>query len=230
MSLLSSLKVAIVGGGTVGSTLARALLKSGQVGSVCIAARTVDKTEAALKDRYGADTPIPVAPMADAIKDSKIVILATTGIHDTAGLEAFFASLGNLDDKVVVDATNPMSHFPDLQIRWGETTSGGELLANYFPKARVYKAFNTLGFECMANADGKDLMYAGDKDAKSMEIAEAVISAVGFKPFYVGPIRYSRNLEAIAELWVHMAIPPAPARNTGRDFWFSVSGNPTADK
>lgn len=35
----------------------------------------------------------------------------------------------------------------------------------------------------------------------------AVISASGFKPQYVGPIRYARNLEAIAELWHHLALP-----------------------
>ena len=33
-----------------------------------------------------------------------------------------------------------------------------------------------------------------------------VISAVGFSPVWVGELRYSRNLESMAELWIHMAI------------------------
>ena len=57
-------------------------------------------------------------------------------------------------------------------------------------------------------------------------IERVVVAGVGFKPFYVGPIRYARNLEAIAELWIHMAIPPLGARTTSRKFWFSISGDP----
>lgn len=33
-----------------------------------------------------------------------------------------------------------------------------------------------------------------------------VISTVGFAPVLVGPIRAARNLESIAELWIHMNI------------------------
>ncbi len=56
----------------------------------------------------------------------------------------------------------------------------------------------------------------------------AVISASGFKPQYVGPIRYARNLEAIAELWHHLAIPswgdipPEVSIEWGYNFHFQV--------
>ena len=52
------------------------------------------------------------------------------------------------------------------------------------------------------------------------------MKAVGFKPFYVGPIRYARNLEAMAELWIHMAIPGLGGRDTSRNFWWSIGGDP----
>lgn len=47
---------------------------------------------------------------------------------------------------------------------------------------------------------GKDMMFAGDADEISQKIVAEVIKAVGFNSFYVGPIRYARNLEAMAEL------------------------------
>jgi predicted dinucleotide-binding enzyme len=66
-----------------------------------------------------------------------------------------------------------------------------------------------------------DMMYAGPDDG----IAD-VVAAMGYKPYYVGPIRYSRNLEAIAELWIHCAVPPLPANYLGRDWTFGIAGNP----
>ena len=45
-----------------------------------------------------------------------------------------------------------------------------------------------------------DMMYAGPADPAAKAVMSSVISSVGFHPVYVGPIRYARNLEAIAEL------------------------------
>ena len=90
----------------------------------------------------------------------------------------------------------------------------------------VQKASNTVGVEHMRSALGKDMMIAGNPDGQSRTITEGVVKAVGFRPFDVGPIRYARNLEAIAKLWIHMAVPPLGARDASRRFWFSNSGNP----
>ena len=46
------------------------------------------------------------------------------------------------------------------------------------------------------------MLLAGAPEGR--DIAELVVAGVGFKPKYVGPIRYARNLEAIAELWIHL--------------------------
>ena len=58
--------------------------------------------------------------------------------------------------------------------------------------------------------------------AKGRKLAEEVVSAVGFEPVYVGPIRYARNLEALAELWIHMGVPglKGGAERMGRSFHF----------
>ena len=142
-------------------------------------------------------------------------------------IQTFAKTLGDMSGKVIIDATNPLGPFEEgLNVRWGMTTSGGEILAAALPTAKVYRAFNTVGVEHMKNALGKDMMIAGDPEEASRKIVEDVVAGVGFKPFYVGPIRYARNLEAIAELWIHMAVPPLAARTTTRNFWFAILGDP----
>jgi hypothetical protein len=77
------------------------------------------------------------------------------------------------------------------------------------------QAFNTIGVEHMEDPSGRlsnnfpggtDMMFAGSEDAAALSVATAVVRGVGFNPVFVGPIRYARNLEAIAELWIHMAV------------------------
>lgn len=216
-------KIAVVGGGSVGSTLAKALADSQR--EVVIAARDPAKTKAKLEESNLAE--LKVEDSVKAIQSSDVIILATPSLAEDKDIQELASSLGDVSGKIVIDATNPLDAFQDgLNVRWKQGTSGGEVLATALPTAKVYKSFNTLGVEHMKYAFGKDMMIAGDPDEKAREVAEGVVSSVGFKPFYVGPIRYARNLEAIAELWIHMAIPPLGARNTSRKFWFSISGDP----
>jgi 8-hydroxy-5-deazaflavin:NADPH oxidoreductase len=167
---------------------------------------------------------LKVLPAAEAIAVADVLILAVPGGHTDEEIQKIADSLGNVDGKIIIDATNPLTSFPDgLQVRWAQGTSGGEVLQRCLPNAKVYKAFNTLGVELMARprCEGLDMMYCGPDAAG---IAD-VVAAVGYKPRYIGPVRYSRNLEAIAELWIHCAIPPLPAADLGRDWTFAFEGN-----
>ncbi|CAJ1950710.1 unnamed protein product [Cylindrotheca closterium] len=216
-------KIAVLGGGSVGTTLAKALSDSNK--DVVIAARDPVKTKAKLAEAKMDE--LTVEASADALKSSGVVILATPSMAEDEKIQEFAKSLGDMSGKIIIDATNPLDSFPEgLNVRWGKTTSGGEVLAKALPAAKVYKAFNTVGVEHMEAALGKDMMFAGDADEEAQKIVAEIIKGVGFKPFYIGPIRYARNLEAIAELWIHMAIPPLGAKTTSRDFWFSISGDP----
>ena len=227
-SVLKVLKVVVLGGGSVGTTLAKALVDSGMCGSVAIGARNPDKTKTKLSEmKPPLDALIPVEESQSALQSANVVILCTPSVYSDAGIQELAKSLGDMTDKVVIDATNPLSEFADgLQVRWKEGISGGEVLAEALPAAKVYKSFNTVGVEHMAAALGKDMLIAGDAEEKYRTICEAVVAAVGFKPFYCGPIRYARNLEAMGELWIHMAVPPLGAETKSRKFWFSVSGDP----
>ena len=223
---LSSFNVAVLGGGNVGSILAQKLVESNKFKSVTIAARNPAKTTSELQARR--INNIPVGPALTTIESSTVVILATPGFSDDEDMKSVAASLGDVTGKVIIDATNPFGPYADgLNLRlWDTGVSSGEKLQECLPKAKIYKSFNTVGLEHMKEALGKDMLIAGDPEPSSRAIAEGVVAAVGFKPFYVGPIRYARNLEAMAELWVHMVIPSIRARNASRNFWFSISGDP----
>lgn len=218
--------IAIVGSGNVGSTLASSLVEgiADESTKVVLGARNPDKTKAALAEAK--KDFLTVLPLADAIAAADVLILATPGAHTDEGIEALAKSLGDVKDKIILDATNPLTEFADgLQVRWTQGTSGGEVLQKCLPDSKVYKCFNTIGREWMVRAkalEGEmDMMYCGPDNA-----IDGLVAAVGFKPRYVGPIRYARNLEAIAELWIHGAIPPLPAKQLGRDWGFVMRGNP----
>lgn len=219
MSALISQTITVIGGGSVGSTLASAILKSGKVGKVLIAARDPAKTKAKLDEEGKSD--LEVQDMKTAIGVGDVLILAVPSVHTDEAIKKMVETLGDVSNKILIDVMNPVSEFPDgLQIRWEQGTSGGEYIQSLLPNTKVYKAFNTLGVEHMSDGTGKDMLFAGpDKD-----IAD-VIATIGYKPIYVGPIRYARNLEAMAELWIHCAIPPLPANYLGRDWTFKLAGN-----
>ena len=225
-SPLASKVVAILGGGSVGTTLANAILASGRAKSVIIAARDPAKTQVKL-DEQGLSLKAELA--SSALQGADIIIMATPSAHSDEAIEEIAKSMGDVTGKCIIDATNPVTAFPEgLEVRWTQGTSGGEVLQKAIPTAFVYKAFNTVGVEHMADAKGKDMMFCGpSENEEALGLATEVVSAVGFKPYYVGPIRYARNLEAMAELWMHLAIPPLPAANFGLDWTFAIAGNPS---
>jgi len=71
------------------------------------------------------------------------------------------------------------------------------------------------------------MLVAGDAAEAPKALALGVVQSAGFQPHYVGPIRYARNLEAIAELWIHLStgvIGENTSIEWGRAFNFAVSG------
>lgn len=179
-----------------------------------------------------------------------VVLLAIPGEFEEADITAAAASLGpKISKKIVIDATNPLSPYPALETRvWTHGgVSGGEILDKALPESYVYKAFNTVGAEHMEAADGRlipggapggalTMLFCGPGEAKECEIVEKVISGVGFVPRYVGPIRYAKNLEALAELWVHLGVAGVGVGEMrdltwGRHFHFqAIGGGEKKDK
>ena len=225
------MKVSIIGAGNVGATLGGSLLRDAKDVQVKYGVRN------ALSEKYAKlleeQPEATIDSVHDAIEWADAVILATSTPSSKSAYEEYAKSLGDgVKDKVIIDATNPLTVYPGLEL-WTRNVSGGEILSSLLPQSYVFKAFNTLGYELMAAADGRSMpgftghrltmLIAGPKEKK--EVAERVVDLAGFEPCYVGPIRYARNLEAIAELWIHLGLEGVgPDLSWGRNFHFQAVG------
>ncbi len=112
-------------------------------------------------------------------------------------LLAALAGLPDWDDRIVVDANNPIEAplFKPVDLK-GRVSS--EVFANLVPGARVVKAFNHLRAEILANdPKGKDgrrvLFYSGDDNAAKAEVA-ALIDRIGFASIDLGSLAVGGKL------------------------------------
>jgi predicted dinucleotide-binding enzyme len=195
------MKIGIIGSGNVGGTLGKAWSRLGH--DVFFGFRNPDSAEAkALVGAAGGSAK--AGPVADAVKASDVILLTT---HWEAA-EGALASAGDLAGKIVIDVTNPL--LPDLSgLSIGTTASAGEKVAEWAKGARVVKAFNTVGFNVMADSrfpEGKAaLFYCGD-DAEAKKVVAKLASELGFEALDAGPITQCRVIEPFAMLWISLAI------------------------
>jgi 8-hydroxy-5-deazaflavin:NADPH oxidoreductase len=206
------MKLGFIGVGNVGSTLAKKLGKKGH--SIFLGVRNPSDSKAEELSRQ-IGTHASVHTVAGAVEVADVVFLATPWDVTKELVESL-----NLKGKVIVDCTNPFK--PDLSgLSVGLTESGGELVQSWAPLAKVVKAFNTTGFNIMADpiVDGrKAAMYFCGDDGDAKFQVEQLIRDVGLDPIDGGPLATARLLEPYALLWVSTAYK----FGFGRDFAFSV--------
>jgi hypothetical protein len=196
--------IAIIGTGNIGGALARLWTEAGQ--QVTVATREGSTP----KQIPGVSS----GPARSVAGKADILLLA---VPWAAAKEAL-ASCGDLSGKILVDCINPV--LPTLEgLEFGGTTSASEQLQQLVPQAHVVKAFNTIGAPLLGNAtfDGleADGYYCGDDAAAKSAVAPLIASA-GLRPFDAGPLRNARYLEAMAMLWIDLAIK----RGRGPSFGF----------
>lgn len=183
------MKITVIGTGFIGSTLGRALSEAGQ--QVTYGSRHPnDDAEAGTAER--------VLPIAEALVDAEVVVLALPG----AAVGAFSADHGDaLENSLVIDATNQMG--------------AGVANARAFlpPTIRYARAFNTLGGENMADpvfVDGRaDMFFSSPEGDRST--VEVVIEGVGLRPVYVGEDQ-EEIIDALFQLWIALAIKQGRGR------------------
>ena len=196
--------IAIVGTGNIGGALARLWSNAGYTVSVAV-------RESSAANRIPGVSSGFAREIASA---AEIVVLAVPW----PAVKDALASCGDLSGKAIVDCTNPV--LPDLEgLEFGGTTSAAEKLQQLAPRAHIVKAFNTIGAPLLGNAtlDGleADGYYCGDDEAAKTVVAP-LIAATGLRPFDAGPLRNARYLEAMAMLWIDLAIK----RGRGPTFGF----------
>jgi predicted dinucleotide-binding enzyme len=207
------MKIAIIGAGNVGGTLGKAWAKSGHDVFYGVQQLGDDKTNALLRDT--GPTARAGSP-SEATASAEVVVFATPW----KATEAAVRSAGDLSGKVVIDCTNPLK--PDLSgLEVGHTTSGAEMLAGWATGARVVKAFNTTGFNIMAEpvvGGVRTVMFVCGDDEAAKRAAVQLATDVGFEAVDAGRLTQARLLEPWAMLWIHLAYKGS----VGRDYGFAL--------
>jgi predicted dinucleotide-binding enzyme len=205
--------IGIIGAGNVGGTLGLRWARAGH--RVIFGSR--DPQASAIKQLVANAGPTARAgSLAEAVRGGDMLLLATPWPATQSTVE----SLGPLNGKIVIDATNPL--LPDLSgLEVGTNTSAGELVATWAAGAKVVKAFNTVGFNIMDQpsfgADRPVMFYCGDDGAAKQAVKQLALE-LGFDAVDAGPLTQARLLEPFALLWISLAL----VHGQGRDMAFKL--------
>jgi len=162
------MKIGILGGGRVGGALAQSWKNAGH--DVAISTRET---------------------VAETAADADVLLLA---VPCTAAADVI-AAAGNIDGKVLIDATNNLSGGPD-----------GAEIASMARGAHTVKAFNTVFAQFFADppATPPTLVFAGD-DQTAKDTVAGLIRDAGFEPVDAGDHVQAADLEAFARLVIGIA-------------------------
>jgi predicted dinucleotide-binding enzyme len=196
---MQTIRVGILGSGEVGRALARGFAGLGH--DVKVGSRDPEK----LADfTASAGSRITSGTFAEAAQFGDVLVLATLGTGTESAIR--LAGIDAFDGKVVIDTTNPLDFstgMPRLSI--GHTDSLGEVVQRLIPKARVVKAFNTVGNALMVNPQlpgGPPDMFIAGNDADAKKIVAQICEHFGWGVVDLGGVESSRYLEPMCLTWV----------------------------
>ena len=192
-------KVAIIGLGNIGATIAANLVKGNR--PVIVADRTIEKANK-LSQKLG--SLVKAVTIADAIQEADIIVLAVW--FDTIK-ELFNTYTIELQGKVIIDPSNPIA--PDEKGGFkkiiDKDQSSGNILSTLLPKgAKLAKALGSLGAASLEKAafqkpERAVLFYATDDTSINATI-ELLIQDNGFEPLRVGGLNQSIRIEVFGDL------------------------------
>lgn len=191
------MNVTVIGTGNMGSAFVRQLARAGY--AVTVTGRQLEKAQA-----LAAGLPGVVAmPAASAAAKADIIIVATAFGDAVAALNL----LGDLNGKIIIDITNPLTA-DYMGLTLGHSTSAAEEIARAVPGAEVVKAFNTVFAQVLA--EGGDfgggqtvpVFYASDSQ-RAKQAASDLATRFGFATIDAGGLKNARYLEPLAGLNIY---------------------------
>lgn len=212
------MKIAVLGTGIVGRTLAGKLAERGH--DVVIGTRDVAQTLARTEADAMGNPPyaewqrkhptVRLVPFAEAGAHAELFVNATAGGGSVPALEAVGAE--NLAGSVVVDVANPLDFsqgFPPTLLM-ANTDSLAEQIQQAFPEARVVKALNTISAAVMvdpARVPGRHHVFVAGDDGGAKETVAGLLGELGWPEesvVDVGGIRAARGPEMYLPLWLSL--------------------------
>jgi 8-hydroxy-5-deazaflavin:NADPH oxidoreductase len=212
------MKIAILGTGVVGQTLAGKLVERGH--QVVIGTRDVAETMARSEPSpYGLppfrtwleqNPGVKVDSFSGAARGAEAVFNATSGAGSLEALRQ--AGEANLNGKILLDISNPLDFSrgmpPTLTVC--NTDSLGEQIQRLFPGVKVVKTLNTITAALMVNpgqvAGGEHTIFVSGNDAAAKAQASRWLAEwFGWKHILdLGDITTSRGVEMYLPLWLRL--------------------------
>lgn len=211
------MKIAVLGTGTVGRTIAAALAGLGH--DVVIGTRDPQATLARTEPDVMGTAPfaqwlqshgqVDVARFADAAAGADLVVNATNGVGSLAALTA--AGAANLAGKVLVDIANPLDfrHGRPPVLNPVNTDSLGEEIQRTFPDVRVVKTLNTMNAALMVEpgrvAGGDHSVFVSGNDSDAKRDVAALLASLGHRDIIdLGDITTARGAEMLLPIWLRL--------------------------
>lgn len=180
---MTKLKIGIIGAGNMGAAFAKRLAAAGH--TVAITAKDASQATTAARAAGASATAVAVTDVSRAA--------------------------GDLDGKIVVDISNPLT--ADMYgLSLGHTTSAAEEIQRAVPRAKVVKAFNTVFAGVLGGNAQVQVFVAGD-DAAAKAVVRSMAESAGFEVIDAGPLANSRNLEPVGMLNIYLGY--VAGRGTG---------------
>ena len=214
------MKVAVLGTGVVGQTMAGKLAELGH--EVAIGTRDVAATMATSEPDGMGNPPFPVwaaahegvrlGTFAEAAAGAELVVNATNGSVSIEALTA--AGRDNLAGKVLLDISNPLDFSagfpPSLFV--SNTDSLGEQIQAAIPEAKVVKSLNTMTAAIMVEpgqlAGADHTVFVSGNDAEAKAAVTALLESFGHRDMIdLGDITTSRGPEMYLPLWLRLMGP-----------------------
>src|ERR1700730_15298314 len=130
------LKIAVLGAGNIGGTLGRKWSAAGHQVAFGVSHPNGPRSRA-LRTELG--DSVKIGTVADALEAGEVIVMALPG----GAMEAtIITNAAQLDGRIIIDAANRMG---------GGTMNSLATFQAHTPRAQVYRAFNTLGWENFAD-------------------------------------------------------------------------------
>ncbi len=208
------MRIAIIGAGNVGSAVGARLAPLGE--EVRFGVRAGSDASGAIARSGGKAIALGLREAASGAQLIFLTVPAAVAID--AAREAAPAR-----GAVLIDCTNPVEWKDGPVAAPPAEGSVAAALAGALPGVHVVKAFNMFGAEIHADpalsGRAAQVPMAGDDDAAKAQVA-ALARRMGFEPIDAGPLRNAALLEAMAVLWIHLAIKG----DRGREWAFLATG------
>lgn len=199
------MRIAIIGTGVVGRTLAGGLQAAGHE----VVVGTRDPGETGRREEWSGERGALLRPLATVAAEADLVVNATNGLGSLSALGE--VGSGHLDGKVLLDVANPLDFSagfpPTLAVK--DTDSLAEQIQRAHPSARVVKSLNTVAAPVMVDpaavGDGDTTMFVAGDDETARAQVIGLLGELGWRDIVeLDGLQNARGLEMWLPLWVRL--------------------------